>query len=139
MINKMQNKMITHILKGEVLREENLLVKIKTTQDLKRRLKKSKTKSKTNKNHVFEEYKFIATDNTLPNEREESKSNNFTKKKINLFLENDIIKVTENEFVNNPNNLDYGEEHNINSKISQQNELYCKSSKEGEYLISVND
>lgn len=132
MINKMQNKMISHILKGGVTREENLMLKIKTVQAQKRNNKRSKSKTKINKNELSEEYKFIATDNTLPTDKEESKSNNTLNKKFNNNPENDIIKVTENAFINESkhhNNI--YEEQNLNYRLSQQNELFYKSTREG--------
>lgn len=134
MINKMQNKMITHILNGGVIRDENLLIKIKTEQALKNVTKRSKSKPKKTKTEVFEEYKFIATDNTLSNEREETKTNNTLSKKHQNNFENDIIKVTENAFIYDSkhfSNNNFYDEQNLYARLSQQNELFYKSSKEG--------
>ena len=124
--------MITHILKAEVSREENLLLKIKSAQALKKSGKRSKSKPKLIKNEVFEEYKFIATDITVPTDKEETKSSNTLNKKLNNYPENDIIKVTENAFINDSKHYNiYYDEQNLNSRLSQQNELFYKSSREG--------
>jgi len=132
MINKMQNKMITRILKAEVTREENLLLKIKTAQTQKKGDKRSKSKTKIIKNEVFEEYKFIATDNTLPTDKEETKSSNTLNKKISNRAENEIIKVTQNAFINESKNYNtIYDEHNLNTRLSKQNELMYKASREG--------
>jgi len=137
MINKMQTKMINHIIKAKIPREENLLSKIKSVLEIKKNYKSSKSKNIKNKIDTEEEYKFIATDNTLPIDKEESKANNIINKK-NSNNENDLIKVTENAFVNDSNFLSKNNENdnnnfdekNYNSRLSQQNELLYKSSKE---------
>jgi hypothetical protein len=129
----MQNKMITLILKGKVKREENILLKIKTEKALNKCSKRSKSKPKNCKNEIFEEYKFIATDNTLPIDKEESNFNNILNRNYNNnFPETDLlIKVTENAFIDDSKNFKNYDEQNIDTRLSQQNEYYFKSNKEG--------
>lgn len=114
--------MINHILNGRVEREEDLLNKIKNIQTFKKssgsKFYKNKTKDK-NFNRIDEndkEYIFITTDNTIKNEKEESKDN---LGKIKNHKDNDAIKITENAFIKDPS-----------SKISQKNELIYKSDNE---------
>jgi len=129
----MQNKMINHIFRGAVTREDNLLIKIKAEKTLKKGAKRSKSKPKLNINEVFEEYKFIATDYTLPYDKEELKATYMSKNHIN-FQDNDIIKVNENAFINDSklfNNNNFYDEQNLNLRLSKNNEQFYKSSREG--------
>jgi len=134
MINKIQTKMITHILKDEKQREEDLLSKIKvqkSTNKFSNTLNsKTNNKNSTSKKKKFkeekEEYKFIATESSVNNEKEEklNKSNTFLSKNKLQNSNKNLIQVRENVFINESN---INQLNNYSYKLNQQQEYYDKS------------